>query len=236
MAKKYVKKVKRKTYKKKPTYRRRYRSYRKAVNPKVTHLPFGQSQMVHHKYCDTFNINTNIGVRGYYTFSLNSLYDPNVSAAGHQPIGMDQVEQIFNNYCVVGAYMKVRVMNLDTDEYIMAVLYISEETVPPTDGSALIEQGSQVSMAIPPLGTSYDNGKPTTLSAKISMKKAFKVKSLLDRDDINAARTASPTRQLYGHIVIFQPAGGSTSVNVNCIVELYQTAVWYKPRNLTFST
>lgn len=232
MAKKYVKRIRRKTtYRKKPVYKRRY----KRVNPKVTHLPFGQSQKVNHKYFDNVQVSTNVGVRGFYTFCLNGLYDPNITGAGHQPLGVDQVEQIFSNYCVIGARMKVTVLNNDTDEYLMAVLYVSEEPTPPTNTAELMEQGSQISRVIPPMGTSYDNGKPTVLQTKVGMKKVFKVKSLLDREDVNAVRTANPTRPLYGHIIIWQPGAGLTTANTLCCVELWQTAVWYKPRNLQYS-
>jgi len=232
MAKKYVKRIRRKTtYRKKPVYKKRY----KRVNPKVTHLPFGQSQKVNHKYFDNVPLSTNAGTRGFYTFCLNGLYDPNVTGVGHQPLGVDQVEQIFNNYCVIGARMKVTILNQDSDEYLMSVLYISEDATPPTNPAELMEQGAQSSKVLPPLGTSYDNGKPTILTANVSTKKAFKVRSLLDREDVNAVRNANPTRPLYGHIIVWQPSGALTTANTTCCVELWQTSVWYKPRNLPYS-
>lgn len=225
---------------KKRVYRRKRKMnkkmYKKTINPKITHLPFGQSQKVNHKYVDHVNVSTSIGVRGFYSFALNGLYDPNITGAGHQPLGMDQVELIFNNYCVINAYLKVTVLNTDADEYLMAVLYISEEATPPTSPAELLEQGSQVSRVIPPLGSAYDNGRSTLLTTRVSMKKAFRVSSMLDREDVNAVRTANPSRLLYAHLCVWQPAGGATSVSSLCIFELYQTAIWYKPRNVGYSS
>lgn len=43
----------------------------------------------------------------HYTFSLNNLYDPNISGTGYQPIGFDQMCQFWLNYRVLSVRIRL---------------------------------------------------------------------------------------------------------------------------------
>lgn len=63
-------------------------------------------------YYDQFTVNQTAGhVRD---FNLNSIYDPDRSGVGHQPLGYDQWATFFNRYRVFGVKMVVSMTNLGT--------------------------------------------------------------------------------------------------------------------------
>jgi hypothetical protein len=49
-----------------------------------------------------------------YQFNLNSIYDPNRTAAGHQPLGYDQWTNFYNRYRVWGCRVKIVWVSGDT--------------------------------------------------------------------------------------------------------------------------
>lgn len=54
---------------------------------------------------------------------LNSLYDPDYSGSGHQPLYFDEWKVMFNKYIVYGCSYKVMIENLaDTDGWL--VVYV----------------------------------------------------------------------------------------------------------------
>lgn len=50
--------------------------------------------------------------QAYYDWNLNSIYDPNRSGIGHQPLGYDQWKLLYNRYRVVGVKARFSATNL----------------------------------------------------------------------------------------------------------------------------
>lgn len=55
------------------------------------------------KYAETVNTNA----LGHYTFSLNSIFDPNTTGVGHQPYGHDTFQTLYNRYRVISCQYRV---------------------------------------------------------------------------------------------------------------------------------
>lgn len=242
--------VKRRMFKRKPKPYRRRKFGKKVAKrmrltntsnfksnfAKVTRMPFGQSQLCMMPYVEHVTISTTLGARAFHAFSLNSAFDPNYTGTGHQPLGYDQMTPIFGKYCVIGAQAKVTFWNKDDNEVIGVALYLSENPTPPGNTVTLIEQGAIQYKFLGPTGQTYNNGNPqTTMYVNVSMKKFFKVASLLDNTELNTPVTNNPTRQCFLHCIVYQPDGGSSSVSATAHVELRQRIVFNQPLNLTSS-
>lgn len=59
-------------------------------------------------YAGEFTLNPdNTGAAVVHDFRANSLYDPDQTGVGHQPMGFDQLCLMFNHFTVVKSYIKV---------------------------------------------------------------------------------------------------------------------------------
>jgi len=60
------------------------------------------------KYADRLSTpNSAAAGTGAYIFNLNSIFDPDRTASGHQPSGRDQLAQLYNRYRVFGVSWRV---------------------------------------------------------------------------------------------------------------------------------
>jgi len=78
--------------------------------PRMYNMPMPQALITTMRYTEPFSINPPVGTSGYYVFSANGLYDPNITGTGHQPMGFDQLMTFYNHYEVIGAKIKFSVV------------------------------------------------------------------------------------------------------------------------------
>lgn len=58
-------------------------------------------------YADKINLSLSSGGPNYYSFRMNSLFDPDYTGTGHQPQWFDQLAAIYRNYRVKGSKITV---------------------------------------------------------------------------------------------------------------------------------
>lgn len=94
-------------YKKKKTYRknRKYKPYTKMIRA-TTGVPDVLRTKL--KYCDQYLIQSATFAFGAQIMSGNSVYDPDVSGVGHQPMGYDQWSQFYKKYRVYASSIRVQ--------------------------------------------------------------------------------------------------------------------------------
>jgi len=68
--------------------------------------PLAMRQIVKLRYAEDVNISAGIAL-GSYDFRANSIFDPNLTGIGHQPLGHDQWAVFYDHYVVLGARIKV---------------------------------------------------------------------------------------------------------------------------------
>lgn len=225
-----------KTVKKKVMrYRKRYYKKKgvKAMFKINLHLPFGQSQKINHRYLENIQLVTNLGNPAIYSFRLNSLYDPNYTGAGHQPIGFDQLTPIFNSYTVIGARANIKVWNRNASEFQGWGAYLSEDSnaLAPNGIQGMLEQGALKYVILPPGGTG-SNPQVRNISFRVSMKKFLKVSNIMDAEELRGSATTNPNRVLYLHVIMWQPDGGATNIGGSFYLTLDQLSVWNRPINV----
>lgn len=79
---------------------------RRQLFPNRGNMPMPTTWTTTHRYCSVVTINPGQGVPGQYIFVANSLYDPDSTGAGHQPMGFDQMMAFYNHFEVIGAKIK----------------------------------------------------------------------------------------------------------------------------------
>lgn len=159
------------------TSRRRRTRRIRAVNPRT--------RLVKLKYAEYFTLDVGVGGLGLgHAFRLNSLYDPNFSGTGHQPMGYDELATYYKNTMVIGAKVTLRMYNTGngSSDYAVASLWprFGQDTPSnPNIASAqlLWETPGVTTKLLNLIGTGKDL---QTMSRKFSIKKWAQVPNMMD--------------------------------------------------------
>jgi len=112
----------RRSYKKRaPAVRRTRRTRRRGTrtNKVVSRSsPIPDRFITRMKYSELMAmITAGIGVPSYQQFRVNSIFDPNLTGVGHQPLGHDQFALLYNKYVVLGMSYVITLTNQSTTDY-----------------------------------------------------------------------------------------------------------------------
>lgn len=216
-------KRKRTSYATRRVKRRRLNRRRRRV-PRVTRqlgTAFSSSQLVKLRYVDRFTINPALGTFALHNFRANSIYDPDVTSTGHQPMGYDQWANFYDHYVVIGSQIKVTFVSpggaITTDAALVGVHLDDDLGAFATSTTEIMEQAK----------AKYRFLTPSNSAAKVVMRHGFSCKKFFNLRDVrdNTERIGAqfgtdPSEQAYFRVFI-GPIGTSQDIaGVNCIVEL----------------
>lgn len=165
-----------------------------------------------------------LGVQDYI-FNLNSIYDPDRTGVGHQPLGYDQWNTFYNRYRVLGAKVTVRAFNNATIATSFSIIGNNSPGLV-LGSDATREQPHMKSMI---LGNSQGGKNVGTMTKYFSCARVTGASDMLYRssDQYAAAFGANPTEIIVAHIYqenIIQGAqasGAAARVDIVYYVELF---------------
>lgn len=200
-----------------------------------TVLPSGLT--VRLKYVEWIDLTMGNGINGttpaVFSFSTNSLHDPNTTGAGHQPMGYDQLSNIYQKYQVLGAKIKIRVQNGSTQSGALVGLFVTNSSTigAQTVGNLLEQKASKAKIMLGPQGSGPNTGFSThTWSLRKELKGVRGA-----GDDYSANVGASPSIQNYFMIWMGPMDAANTSGKVNIYAEVDYIVRWYDPIQLSQS-
>lgn len=169
---------------------------------------------------------------GLYAFSCNSLYDPDASFGGTQPLYFDQLMAIYNHYTVVGSKITYRIIPKGTtaQEPYRIVSWINDDTsVTPGDIDAISQQPtSKVRLC-----SGGINPTQIVVSNKWSAKKYFPG-STLANVYLKGNASSGPSEQSYYYLNLRTMDGVSTT-NTWIVVEISYVAVFTELKDMAAS-
>jgi len=167
------------------------------------------------RYVERASVAVSIGI-GSYIFSCNGLFDPNITAAGHQPLYFDQLAAVYNHYTVLRSRIKVSPMADSTT--MLHTIYVDDDTSIVASATIAAERPDAVSNAgnanagrIFPLSLSWDAAKTFGPNPQA-------------QDSLQGSASANPTEQSYFIWGVHDYA--ATSYNLNVLFELEFDVVW----------
>ena len=96
-------------YKKNQCKNNQYKKKYTRARGKLVLTGFPQSKLVKMRYVDSnLTLDPGAGLITSSVYSANSLYDPDITATGHQPMGFDQWSKIYRRYTVLSSKITVR--------------------------------------------------------------------------------------------------------------------------------
>lgn len=72
---------------------------------------FAKATMVKLRYAEEFSLDATAGSLTYYAFRANSIFDPNYTGTGHQPMNFDAWALIYNHYTVLSSKVTLYAIN-----------------------------------------------------------------------------------------------------------------------------
>lgn len=144
-------------------------SYRPAPNIHQDRLLFRGTMppqlWTEHRYCQSiemFTANITGLVGSQYAFRLNSLFDPDITGVGHQPLGFDQMKLFYAKYVVNKVHIQIRIIFADDPNTVLiAAVTPSSNIVWALSNKFVYELQEQPRVTVIAAGTSGAEERPT---------------------------------------------------------------------------
>jgi hypothetical protein len=162
------------------------------------------------------------------SYRLNSIYDPDYTGAGHQPLGFDQYAALYGKYLVIGARWHVQYYHTGSTSVLLASCKPSSSSSAPSSAETLAELPGGGTSLIPQSG-----GPITNLRGSWSAQKWFGTDPY-NSDDFRSVVTDNPFAQVYLHAGIGTITSHSAATIVVRVRIMYDV-VFMAPQQLTAS-
>lgn len=173
------------------------------------------------RYHETISVTTTAGGKANHLFSCNSLYDPNTTGVGHQPLYFDQLCAIYNHHCCIKSYIKVTPMyeTVAPNPFVMT-LYIDDDASL-TNGQQ--ERGGAISKVV-----NLETTQPGPMSIGWNGAKTFGG-DIVNNSLFRGSANSGPEEQSY-YVINVEAATAAQLISFD--VELYYTVIWSELRSM----
>lgn len=191
------------------------------------------------RYCETLvDINPGAaGIAAEYVYAANGLYDPNITGAGHQPIGWDQMIGLYEKGVVLRSKITVTGWNSDASYPQQLMVYMSNSATTSTDQIINIENGNCAYTVIGPYGTTTNGSCLGEVTLSFDAKKWFQKKSIADvvaGEELCSQVGNNPTNLCYFHVSA-QPLSSSDTGYIRCTVCIDYDVIYFEPAKINSS-
>lgn len=165
------------------------------------------------RYCTQQVLTGTSGAKGQYVFRCGSIFDPDYTGGGHQPLGHDEWATFYNNYSVVQSFISVQPVNSGAVPCAVSILKTDD---PLGSGGNLaddIEQGKCTWRVL-----AEDNAQHA-VTVKHSFNQRREFPRLYKDDALNPSFGSNPSEDKYW-IVAVQATDGSSTVSVPLIITI----------------
>lgn len=157
-----------------------------------------------------------VGLANTQLCNIGSIFDPDTTGVGHQPLGHDQYAAIYEQYVVLNIMYEVVIANFSAAQVVVAGVTISDSLTPQTDVRVLVENGGTDWRT---LGFNGSNTAVATFKGKVNI---AKVHGLTESEHISAHLAqfgANPAESVFMHVWAADGFSG-TAPTVQCSIRL----------------
>lgn len=167
-------------------------------------------------------------------YSVNGLFDPDVTGVGHQPIGFDQMMALYEQFTVVRAHIKVTFAS--AGDHARVGVYLNPDT---TSASLprLVENGLMKMGVVNGPATANGTHSFCTLELTCDIPKYFGKtrEAILASPEMYGTIAANPTEQAYFAVCAWAAFDSSADVTVAYDVIVTYESVYWEPKKLASS-
>jgi len=175
-----------------------------------------------------------IGSVATYFFSANGLYDPNITGTGHQPLGFDQMELLYEHYNVLYSHCKVTFANSNANNATRVAIFIAPDTT--TQAPTTIMENALVVTDVV-IGGSDGANRMKNLEITCDIPKYFgrTREATITDPELQGSAAANPVEQVYFGIAAWNPFDLSAATSIIFDVTLSYDSYYSEPRKLIAS-
>lgn len=171
------------------------------------------------------------GLGAFYSFSVNSLFDPDFSGGGLQPLGFDQYAQFYGRYRVTGVKASVTFSARTSAPCIVGMYFTPQSTLPAVPSAwPVVNRTSRFATIC------SNTGGPAvhTFTQNASLPDVFGITrpEFTNEMDFAALMTNSPARLAYLHLFTI---GRGAVASVDFTIKLDMQAELSQPVSLSLS-
>ena len=194
--------------------------------------PFPNKLPFRLEYADMIRYNA---VFASHQWQMNSIYDPDKTGGGHQPLGRDNYAAIYNNYTVTGFRYKITIMPTSSEQIMYCVMPQGTNAAGPSDSAGLytaIERSKMTRWGF--IAPQSVASKPTTLRGKVKIRDILgQTKTKFIGDDNNSAGFGSdPVNNPYFNITLCS-SDFTATMTADVVIEFVFYGYAWRPNTLT---
>lgn len=162
------------------------------------------SQLIKLRYGSLVTIDPTFGTPISHVFSANSIFDPDRTGVGHQPLGHDQWATFYDHYTVIGSKITAQFMptgdgpTTRSNSAVCSIM-LKDDTTPVTAGTEEVLE--QTGVVYKYLGQGSSGAARLKLVKKFSAKKFFNITDIKDNTQLSGKMGSSnPSEEAYYHV------------------------------------
>lgn len=157
-----------------------------------------------------------------YVYLANGIYDPRYAVGGHSAHGFDEMMHFYNHWVVIGSKIKVQHMHQAASDTALYSVLLSDtgNRVASCSGIEDLLESEHRSRQM----RLYGNVALTDTTyrseiCKFSAKRFFKVKNVLDREDLQGGLTSDPSEKAYYEVFVYTFSDNESSTLMKIEIE-----------------
>lgn len=187
------------------------------------------------QYFEKISINAGLGgTPSSWFFSCNSLYDPNRTGTGHQPMGFDQLMPFFDHYVVIGSKITIKCMSSQSTSggaNSLVGIRLRDGAIATTNMTQALENGN---MTYGLLGTQDSARSSLTLSKAVNPAKFLGRSKALADSQLKGSVSSNPAEECYFE-VLSGSFGDDDPGSFDILVNITYVALFIEPKEMTQS-
>lgn len=116
---------------------------------RVPGLGFPSAMVANLRYVTTVPLAISAGSIAKYVFRCNSIFDPDLTSTGHQPLYRDTFAAIYDQYAVIACDINVKFINPTTSSVVCGIV-VEDDSTSSTTVDTLCEQATGQHTIMPP--------------------------------------------------------------------------------------
>lgn len=198
-------------------FRRTKRRRQGSVYTKIMKQPVPDRMFTKMNYSEVLILNLNFLTLGYHVYR-SSLFDPDYSSTGHQPLWRDQYALMYNKYRVLGIKYKLALLNTSSNSMVSGGVKYSNDYTVEASLNTLRERRNVHKLVVGPQGS-----KATFVKGYMPVGKPHGLtkKNVIEDEDFIALMGDNPAKLSYLHIYLSSTDLSGAVVNVQADLTYY---------------